>query len=277
VARRAFRRGELPLVVLRLLEERELFEGEILELLDGLFGREYRWTPAGMVAALEALEAERLVTGERVRGSGVYRITTDGQAALRCRADAPVLAAVTDWRGEAPAPSHPVSHALEHVAVLFTDVVSSTEMLDRLGDHAAHQLRRRHFSLLREGVGAHGGSEVKNLGDGLMVVFSSVRTAIACGLAMQRAVRASDDPVELRVGIASGEAVHEDHDYFGRPVVVAKRLCDAADPGDLLVSEPPPGVIAGSAARELGPLALKGLSEPVAATAIRPAPLTLVA
>ena len=277
MARREFRRGELLLVVLRLLEQRELFEGEVLEHLDGLFGSDYRWTPASVVAALEALEREGLVTAERVRGSALHRITADGQEALRRRAATPVLERFEDWSGETPAPSHPVSHALEHVAVLFTDVVSSTEMLDRLGDHAAHQLRRRHFSLLREALQAHGGSEVKNLGDGLMVVFSSVRPAIACGLAMQRAVRTSDDPVDLRVGIASGEAVHEDHDYFGRPVVVAKRLCDAADRGDVLVSEPPPGAVAGADARELEPLALKGLSEPVTATAMRPASLTLVA
>ena len=255
--RQAFRRGELLLVVLRLLEERELYEGEILELLDGLFGKKYRWTPAAVVAALEALEAEGLVKGERVRGSAVYEMTAEGRSALERRADAPVLARMADWRGEAPAPSTSVSNALENVAVLFTDIVSSTEMLDRLGDHAAHQLRRRHFGLLRGAIEAHGGNEVKNLGDGLMVVFASVRPAIACGLAMQRAVGRSDDPVELRVGIASGEAVHEDHDYFGRPVVVAKRLCDAAGAGELLVSEPPPGVIAGADARALEPLSLK--------------------
>ena len=55
------------------------------------------------------------------------------------------------------------------VTILFTDLVGSTELTDRLGDEAAEQIRRMHFSLLREGVATHGGEEVKNLGDGLMV------------------------------------------------------------------------------------------------------------
>jgi class 3 adenylate cyclase len=118
---------------------------------------------------------------------------------------------------------------------------------------------------------------VKSLGDGLMVAFGNARAAVACGLAMQRAVAECEDPLELRVGIASGEAVGEDNDYFGRPVIVARRLCDAARGGEVLVSEPPPGLVAGSAARELEPLVLKGLSQPVAASAMRVHPLALIA
>jgi class 3 adenylate cyclase len=277
VGRRAFRSGELLLAVLKLLERRELSEGEILELLDGLLGGERRFTPAGVAAALEALEAEKLVAVKGVGGSALYGITPEGTAALARRAGAPMLARVSDWTGEAPVASRPASQVLEHVTVLFTDVVSSTELLDRLGDHAAHQLRRRHFALLREAIDAHGGREVKNLGDGLMVVFASARPAVACALAMQRAAAGAEDEVELRVGIASGETVREDDDHFGRPVVVAKRLCDAARAGDVLVSEPPPGRVAGADSRGVGPLALKGLSEPVSATAMRPASLSLVA
>jgi class 3 adenylate cyclase len=166
---------------------------------------------------------------------------------------------------------------LEHAAVLFTDIVGSTEMLDRLGDDAAHHVRRRHFRLLRAAVREHGGNEVKSLGDGLMVTFADARAAITCGLAMQRAVAASEDPIELRVGIASGEAVCEDGDYFGRPVIVARRLCDAAGGGDVLVAEPPAEPVAGVSARPLTPLSLKGLNQPVAASAMRAAPLALIA
>lgn len=52
------------------------------------------------------------------------------------------------------------------VALLFTDLVGSTEVLDRLGDDAAEELRRTHFSLLRRAVTETGGTEVKSLGDG---------------------------------------------------------------------------------------------------------------
>ena len=76
------------------------------------------------------------------------------------------------------------------LTVLFTDWSGSTSLLSSLGDDAADELRRSHFSLLRSAITAHRGREVKNLGDGLMVSFSSAREAVACGAAMQQAVSA---------------------------------------------------------------------------------------
>ncbi len=234
---------ELLLAVLKLLERRPLSEGELLDEL------EYRFSPRAVLVALAALEAEGLV-----QDAPVYEITSEGTEALVRH-----------------------GHALARMALLFTDVVGSTELFDRLGDDGAHHQRRRHFALLREAIGRHGGHEVKSLGDGLMVVFATPRAAVDCAVAMQRAVAASDDRLELRVGVASGEAVCEDGDYFGRPVVVARRLCDAASGGEVLVSEPVAGPVAGAETRQVQPLRLKGLSEPVAASAVRTAPLALVA
>jgi len=74
------------------------------------------------------------------------------------------------------------------VTLLFTDLVGSTALLDQLGDDAAEQVRRTHFRLLRDAVAAHGGAEVKNLGDGLMVVFASAVDAVGCAVTMQQAV-----------------------------------------------------------------------------------------
>src|SRR2546421_1147985 len=74
------------------------------------------------------------------------------------------------------------------VTLLFTDLVGSTELLERLGDDAAEHVRRTHFRLLREAVATRGGHEVKNLGDGLMVVFGSAIEAVARAVALQQAV-----------------------------------------------------------------------------------------
>jgi len=170
---------------------------------------------------------------------------------------------------------------LEQVAILFTDVVGSTELLDQLGDVAAHHLRRRHFALLRQVVAQFRGREVKSLGDGLMVAFADAATAVACALAMQRAVAAGEHPLELRIGIAWGEAVGEEGDYFGRPVIVARRLCDAAAGGEVVVSAVGPElpVVDGLAheVQSLGRLSLKGLREPVSAMMLRLRPLALSA
>ena len=63
------------------------------------------------------------------------------------------------------------------ITVVFTDLVGSTELSSRLGPEGSEELRQTHFQLLRGAVAAHGGTEVKNLGDGLMVVFSSLSRA----------------------------------------------------------------------------------------------------
>jgi class 3 adenylate cyclase len=74
------------------------------------------------------------------------------------------------------------------VTLLFTDLAGSSALLDQLGDVAADEARRTHFSLLREAVADSGGEEVKNLGDGLMVVFPSAVAAVRCAIGMQQAI-----------------------------------------------------------------------------------------
>jgi class 3 adenylate cyclase len=84
------------------------------------------------------------------------------------------------------------------VTVLFCDVVGSTERLSRLGDDAGDEFRRSLFARLRACVDDAGGREVKNLGDGLMVVFQrSAIDALVCAQAMHREAAALDatDPV----------------------------------------------------------------------------------
>ena len=65
------------------------------------------------------------------------------------------------------------------VTVLFTDIVGSTALSSRLAPEEADQVRHAHFSLLRQALAASDGTEVKNLGDGLMAVFPSASAAVA--------------------------------------------------------------------------------------------------
>ena len=128
------------------------------------------------------------------------------------------------------------------VTFLFTDLVGSTEMLDRLGDDGAEQVRRTHFRLLRDAVTGAGGEEVKNLGDGLMVAFSSALAAVRCATAMQQAVAQHnlgerDAVLDVRIGLHVGEPIRDEDDYFGSSVVVAKRLSDRARGGQVIASD----------------------------------------
>jgi class 3 adenylate cyclase len=167
-------------------------------------------------------------------------------------------------------PSQRCFLAIESTTILFTDVVASTELAQRLSPDAAEEVRRRHFSILRQRIAEAGGTEVKNLGDGLMVVFASASAALACAVAMQQGVERDNrnqvHSVGLRVGLSGGEVTREDDDYFGDPVVEAARLCTACESGQVLAGE----VVRAMAGRRnhhecrpLGELVLKGLSEPL--------------
>jgi class 3 adenylate cyclase len=157
------------------------------------------------------------------------------------------------------------------VTLLFTDLVGSTELLSEIGDDAAQELRRSHFRLLRDAVAAGAGHEVKSLGDGLMVVFTSAVDAVGCAVAMQHAIHQqhpSSGQLQVRVGVHVGEPIREEDDYFGMPVVVARRLCDQAQGGQILVSELVRSLVGtrgGFAFRDVGPRRLKGLAQPVPA------------
>ena len=158
------------------------------------------------------------------------------------------------------------------ITILFTDLVGSTELASDLGDVAADQLRREHFASLREAVASSGGTEVKSIGDALMVSYPGAADALAGAAAMQGAVerhnrRLDGFKIAMRVGISAGDASFEGGDWFGSPVVESARLCAAATGGQILASEIV-RMLAGSRTsielRALGSMELKGLSAPLA-------------
>jgi len=160
------------------------------------------------------------------------------------------------------------------VTLLFTDLVGSTELLSRTGDERARHIFAAHHQLLTDTVAVHGGHEVKWLGDGLMVAFPSAADALSCAIAMQQAAQRplAGERLEIRVGLTAGEAMRDSADYFGTPVVMAKRLCDRAAAGQILCSDLVAGLLAGRpgfAFAAVGELDLKGLPHPVAAYEVR--------
>jgi len=157
------------------------------------------------------------------------------------------------------------------VAILFTDLVGSTETVATLGEEEAERLRKAHFDLVRQAIADHGGTEVKNLGDGFMVAFAAASEAIAGAVAIQQAVerhnrRGRGAPLAVRAGVAVGEVTCEESDYFGTPVVEASRLCARAGGGRVLVTDMARALAGGRGGHRfdpLGPTELKGLPEPV--------------
>lgn len=126
------------------------------------------------------------------------------------------------------------------VTILFSDIVDSTALNVGLGDTRYVEVLREHNAIVRSAVAAHGGHEVKNEGDGFMIVFTSARSAIECALETQRALRArnedADSSVLVRMGLHTGEPIHESEDFFGTHVVLASRVASEAKGGEVLVS-----------------------------------------
>lgn len=158
---------------------------------------------------------------------------------------------------------------------LFTDLVNSTATAASISPEAGDTLRQVHFALLRAPLEASGGTEVKNLGDGLMAVYSSASRALDGAVAIQQAVelhnRTAEISLAIRIGIAVGEATHEEGDYFGDPVIEAARLCAAARGGQILTTATLKVVVGrhtGHVLRDIGDLSLKGLPDAIGAVEV---------
>jgi class 3 adenylate cyclase len=153
--------------------------------------------------------------------------------------------------------------------VLFTDVEGSTALTQRLGDAKARELLREHERMVREALKAHGGSEVKTMGDGFMASFSSATRALECAIAMQRAFaqhnESAEEPIKVRVGLNAGEPIAEDEDLFGTAVNEAARITASAKGGEILVSNVVRELAKGKdfLFADRGETSLKGFDEPV--------------
>jgi class 3 adenylate cyclase len=126
------------------------------------------------------------------------------------------------------------------VTILFSDIEDSTLMTERLGDESWLEVLRAHNAIFREHLRAHGGYEVKNQGDGFMLVFPDPRRAVECAAAIQRALAdrevADGERIRVRMGLHTGEAIREEGDFFGRSVILAARIAAHAEGGEILVS-----------------------------------------
>src|SRR5262252_4185341 len=125
-------------------------------------------------------------------------------------------------------------------AIMFTDMVGSTDMTAQLGDMMAVELLKAHDAIIRRCLEHHRGSEVKHLGDGIMASFVDAPAAVACAIEIQEKLASfneiSETPIRVRIGVHAGEPVEESGDLFGSAVQMAARICDIAQADAILVS-----------------------------------------
>jgi len=155
------------------------------------------------------------------------------------------------------------------LTILFTDVEGSTALTQRLGDAKAREVLRNHEHIVREALRAHGGAEVKAMGDGFMASFSSATRALECAIAMQRAFaqhnESAGETISVRIGLNAGEPIAEDEDLFGTAVILAARIAAQAKGGEILASDVVRQLVAGKGFlfADRGEVALRGFEGPV--------------
>jgi class 3 adenylate cyclase len=153
------------------------------------------------------------------------------------------------------------------VTLLFSDIENSSRLTERLGDQRWLEVLNTHNTIVRAQLDEHGGYEVKSQGDGFMLAFPSSRQAVLCAIDIQRALarRSANGelPVRVRIGIHTGEAIHQDGDFYGRSVVCAARIADQAEGGEILASSLVKELVEGRGDipfRDAGEFELKGLA-----------------
>ena len=198
-----------------------------------LYRREVRWPELALSRELASgIPNARLAVLE---GDSLAPYLGDTDAMLRAMDEFLGDGTATVEAAETPAPSGLVT-------ILFTDLASSTALTQRLGDAKAQELVRAHNTIVREALAAHGGSEIKHTGDGIMASFPTASGALECAIAIQRAVEAQGvgahghAPLQVHIGLNAGEPIAEESDLFGTSVQLARRICDHAEAGQILAS-----------------------------------------
>jgi len=158
----------------------------------------------------------------------------------------------------------PVS--VEPPAIVFADLSGFTRLTEEFGD----QLAVRHASTLAQlaisAADANGGRLVKQLGDGMMLVFRRAGDAVEGALQLrQRAEEAGLPP--LHTGISAGPVIERDGDFYGRTVNLASRISAVAAPGELVANQTAADAAQNMTVVHLGVVELKGI--PVAVPLFR--------
>jgi class 3 adenylate cyclase len=172
--------------------------------------------------------------------------------------------------GAGPTASEPPEAVEGTVTILFSDMVDYAGMTERLGDQLSREVLRDHHQIVRGLLTTHGGREIKVQGDGFMVAFGGVARALRYAADMQRTFSAYSEthrerPIQVHIGIHTGEAMEEDDDFLGHTVIVASRIADIAGPGEIVVSSLSAQMVERTeefAFEDRRDVTLKGLSRP---------------
>jgi class 3 adenylate cyclase len=128
------------------------------------------------------------------------------------------------------------------LAILFADVVGSTQLYEALGDDRARETVQQCLRVMKQATEHYGGTVIKTMGDEVMSTFPSADDALNAANQMQQRitntirVATSDAHVSIRIGCHYGPVVAEDRDIFGAAVVTANRMTSQAKAGQIITT-----------------------------------------
>ena len=145
--------------------------------------------------------------------------------------------------------------------VLFTDIVGSSALVAAIGDRRWRVLLDEHDHAVAQLVATFGGTLIKTTGDGVLATFDGPGRALRCAGAIRAAVLRLG--LDVRSGLHTGEVERRGDDITGMAVVIARRICDLARAGEILVSRTVTDLVVGSGLTfaERGTHALKGVTD----------------
>lgn len=128
------------------------------------------------------------------------------------------------------------------VAILFADVVGSTQLYDKFGDTKASETVAHCLEVMKDATHQFNGTVIKTIGDEVMSTFPTVDDAMNAAAQMQARISADQEegadriPVSIRIGCHFGPVVQEQNDIFGAAVHTANRMTSQAKANQIIIS-----------------------------------------
>lgn len=127
------------------------------------------------------------------------------------------------------------------VAILFADVVGSTQLYDKYGDTMASETVAACLDIMKDATFQFSGTVIKTIGDEIMATFGTVDEAMGASVMMQSRIttvskKEGGIPVQIRIGCHFGPVVQEQNDIFGAAVHTANRMTSQAKAGQIVIS-----------------------------------------
>jgi class 3 adenylate cyclase len=185
--------------------------------------------------------AEGRYLAEHIPGAR-FEVVPGGDLSIFTEPNAEILAHIEEFVTGA----HPLSEPDRVLAaVLFTDIVGSTERASEVGDAVWHSLLDRFRAAVREQLNQFRGREVNTRGDDFLAIFDGPARAIRCALAIREVTKAMG--IAVRSGLHTGEVeLLADGDIGGIAVHIGARVAALAGPGEVFVSRTVTDLVAGS-------------------------------